>query len=87
MAESDLLESLYYTLAPGADSGESADHPGQEVHVVLQGEIEFRSGEERVLAKKGDVVWHRSEEEHTVRNPGTVPAVAFLVNLPPSFHW
>lgn len=87
MAESDLLESLYYTLAPGADSGEPAEHRGQEIHVVLQGEIEFVSGEEKVHAGKGDVIWHRSEEPHSVRNPGTIPAVAFLVNLPASFNW
>ncbi len=87
MAESDLLESLYYTLAPGAHSGEAAEHRGQEVHVVLQGEVEFVSGDHRVTAHKGDVVWHRSEEPHTVRNPGEVPAVVFLVNLPASFNW
>ncbi len=87
MAQSDLLEALFYHLEPGATSGDLTDHDGQEVHMVVSGEVQFRVGKERVTLGPGDVMWHRSEVPHRVKNLSEEDAVVFLVNLPPIFKW
>ena len=37
---------------------------------MLQGEVEFTVGEETFLCQEGDILWHRSDLEHRIRNPG-----------------
>ncbi len=87
MTESDLLESLYYELEPGATTGEVSVHDGQEIHCVVAGELEYTCGDRKIELGPGDVIWHRSERPHMVKNVGTTRATVFLVNLPPSFKW
>ena len=87
MAQSDLLEALYYELEPGATTGDHADHDGQEIHMVLAGSVAFTVGSETVEVEAGDVVWHRSETDHAVKNVGDTRATVFLVNLPASFKF
>jgi mannose-6-phosphate isomerase-like protein (cupin superfamily) len=63
-------------------------HAPGEVFLVTSGELAFYVGDDptagirRVLARAGDVVPLRGGTPHTVRNEGTVDAVAFVVHSP-----
>ena len=62
---------------PRADSGPTPmRHPGEELVIMLEGEMEFIvAGEPHVLAA-GDSIHFRTVRPHSWRNPGDVPARA-----------
>jgi mannose-6-phosphate isomerase-like protein (cupin superfamily) len=62
-------------------------HSPAEVYLVTSGEFAFYVGDDpagirRVVARAGDVVPLDGGTPHTVRNEGTVDAVAFVVHSP-----
>src|SRR5690349_21247730 len=62
---------------PRADSGPTPmRHPGEELVIMLEGEMEFIvAGEPHVLAA-GDSIHFRTVRPHSWRNPGDLPARA-----------
>lgn len=81
------MESMIVELPPGESIPRVYSHPGEEVRIVLEGRVEVEIEGESYLLEKGDVMWHKSEFKHVIRNPDTVKAVYFSVNLPPSLSW
>ena len=80
------LQVLYETLAPGADTGESAlSHEGEEGGVVVQGHLELTVGGQRKLLRPGDAYLFDSRLPHRFRNPGRVACVIISACTPPSF--
>lgn len=65
-----LIESNLHTLQPGAKSGESLSHQGEEVGYVIEGKFELKVGQEVFTLLPGDSFNFRSEANHSYRNPG-----------------
>ena len=81
-----VLESLLYTVAPGAGRNENIAHAGEEFVHVLQGCLEIWLDEtERYLLQAGDSLSFASTQQHRWRNPGEAPLKVIWVNSPPTF--
>jgi quercetin dioxygenase-like cupin family protein len=81
------LESMIVELPPGEGIPRVYSHPGEELRIVLKGRVEVEVEGEKYLLEEGDVMWHKSELKHVIKNPGKTRAVYFSVNLPPSLSW
>ena len=65
------------TLDPFADSGPTAmNHPGEELVVVLEGQMEFTVDGVRHEIEAGDSIHFRTVRAHSWRNPAAEPARA-----------
>lgn len=87
LARTKRLESMIVELPPGKSIPKVYSHEGEEVRIVLEGRVEVEVEGEKYVLEAGDVMWHRSELSHVIRNPGKTRAVYFSVNLPPSLTW
>jgi DNA-binding transcriptional MerR regulator/mannose-6-phosphate isomerase-like protein (cupin superfamily) len=80
-----VMEPHLFRIAPGAGSGESYTHVGEEFLFVLKGELQiFLRGEEYRL-KSGDSFYFESAVPHTWSNPGRNETCLLWVNTPPTF--
>ena len=62
---------------PNADSGpEPMSHPGEELVLVLEGEMAFTIDDERYELGEGDSIHFRTVRPHSWENPTTRPARA-----------
>jgi len=69
------LKMLLMELAPGAATGgENHAHEGEECHLVLQGTVRYRQGDEELLLQEGDSLHWHGYIPHRVENCGTLPA-------------
>ena len=84
LARSARMEGVLVTLWPATDFGRVYAHEGEEIRMVLEGEVEMDVGGRRYRLKKGDVLWHNSEVPHSLRNPSRKRARYFVVMAPPS---
>jgi quercetin dioxygenase-like cupin family protein len=78
------MEGIMATIEPN-DVVEPYIHEGEEVHIVLEGCIEYVVGKESFVMEPGDVLWHRSDVLHGARNTEHVKARYFTVGVPPTF--
>ncbi len=73
-------------LAPGTASGESVEtHLGDQVLLVLEGEVFAQIGEERARMREGDVVVIPAGIPHRFANENTSDARTFRVYAPPAY--
>ena len=80
------MEPHLFRIAPGATSGGSYDHEGEEFIFVLQGQLEIWLDEiERYLMEAGDSLYFESTHAHRWRNVGTRETLLLWVNTPPTF--
>lgn len=80
-----VMEPHLFRIAPGAGSGESYTHVGEEFLFVLSGELKiFLRGEEYRL-KSGDSFYFESAVPHKWSNPGRSETCVLWVNTPPTF--
>jgi mannose-6-phosphate isomerase-like protein (cupin superfamily) len=80
-----VMEPHLFHIAPGAGSGESYTHVGEEFLHVLKGELQiFLRGEEYRL-KSGDSFYFESAVPHKWTNTGRSETVVLWVNTPPTF--
>jgi quercetin dioxygenase-like cupin family protein len=84
LTSAEYLESMTVEMPPGSEIPEEYEHEGEEVKIVLEGEIEVEIDGETHSLKKGDVMWYKSSSPHKVKNPSSKKAVYFTVNLLPS---
>jgi mannose-6-phosphate isomerase-like protein (cupin superfamily) len=82
--KSGTMEGILVRLEPMSGFDGSYRHQGEEAHLVLEGEVEFVVGGESFRCQEGDILWHQSNVEHTIRNPGLAPAAYLTVLAPPS---
>jgi len=81
-----VMEPHLFRLSPGATSGGSYHHQGEEFIFVLQGCCEFWLDEtEHFTLRKGDSLYFSSSQAHRWRNPGREETVLFWINTPPTF--
>jgi len=71
-----------FEMAPGAE-GALHDHDNEQINYVLEGELEFSTGEEAVVLKAGQVVVFPPHAPHKVRNISAAPARHIGVLSPP----
>ena len=79
------IEMIHTLLPPGAESSKSYSHEGEEVGLVLEGQVDFWVGERHFTLNAGDSISYASHEPHRYRNTGTTAAVVIWAISPPSF--
>jgi len=80
------MEPHLFRIAPGADSGGSYAHEGEEFIHVLQGKLEIWLGEvERYVLHTGDSLYFDSKEAHRWRSLGNKETLLLWVNTPATF--
>jgi mannose-6-phosphate isomerase-like protein (cupin superfamily) len=82
--KSEVMEGILVELDPMTGFEGSFRHNGEEMHLVLEGEVQFTVGGETFLCQEGDVLWHESDLEHRIQNPGVAPAVYLTILAPPA---
>ena len=81
-----VLESLLFIIEPGASSGESYQHDGEEFLFMLQGSLDITLDEtEHFTLEAGDSMTFASHRPHRFSNEGDKSASVLWVNTPPTF--
>lgn len=80
-----VMEPHLFRIAPGAGSGESYTHIGEEFIFVLKGELQISLRGEEYRLKPGDSFYFESTVPHQWTNPGRSQTLVLWVNTPPSF--
>jgi mannose-6-phosphate isomerase-like protein (cupin superfamily) len=76
---------VWVTFPPGEESdAEPVHHSGEEVVVVLRGQLEVRLANQVVLLDEGGSLTFDAQVPHVFRNPGRVPAAAISAISPPN---
>ena len=83
-AKSGNLIVIKSELEPGAET-EEYEHDGEEVRILLEGEVECRIGNMHYMMEAGDVIWHPSSVPHRMKNVGDGKAVYITIGCPPTF--
>lgn len=84
-----MIEARTYEVPPGAGLGDWFEHDGEDLLVVLEGEVVVELGDgRRFELGAGDVVWHLATIPHRWMSSGDVTARLLLVNAraPGSAH-
>ncbi|HZD30355.1 MAG TPA: cupin domain-containing protein [Candidatus Angelobacter sp.] len=80
-----VMEPHLFTIAPGAGSGESYAHEGEEFLFVLRGALEISLEGQVHQLHAGDSFYFESATPHTWCNSGKTETVILWVNTPPTF--
>lgn len=80
-----VMEPHLFTIAPGAGSGDSYSHEGEEFIYVLRGVLNIALEEQWYQLRAGDSFYFESNTPHTWRNTGKTETVVLWVNTPPTF--
>ena len=80
-----VMEPHLFTIAPGAGSGDSYAHEGEEFLYVLRGVLNIALEERWYQLKPGDSFYFESNTPHAWRNTGKTETVILWVNTPPTF--
>ena len=78
------MEANVTHMLPGSKS-KPFKHKGQEIHIMMKGEVEFHVGDEKFKMQEGDMLYHHSEVPHRAENHGLYEAVYVTISTPPSF--
>jgi quercetin dioxygenase-like cupin family protein len=81
---SEVMEGIRVELEPMTGFKGTYRHKGEEMHIVLKGEVEFTVADETYLCQEGDILWHRSDLAHGIRNPGVERAAYLTLLAPPA---
>jgi DNA-binding transcriptional MerR regulator/mannose-6-phosphate isomerase-like protein (cupin superfamily) len=79
------MEPHLFRIAPGAGSGESYSHHGEEFLHVIRGEFEIVIAGQKHTLKAGDSLYFDSSMPHAWKNPGKSESSVLWVNTPPTF--
>jgi len=80
-----VMEPHLFRVAPGAGSGESYTHVGEEFLYILKGELDIFLRDEQYRLKAGDSFYFESALPHKWANPGRSETLILWVNTPPTF--
>ena len=84
MVKSHKMEAIIAEIDPHTES-KWFQHDGEEMHLVLQGEMEYTVGEKSYKLSEGDILWHKSLLKHHARNIGSEKVVYITIGMPPCF--
>lgn len=81
-----VMEPHLFCIAPGATSGESYAHEGEEFLYILRGKLEIALDEGQAYRLgAGDCFYFESATPHRWSNPGKTETRVLWVNTPPTF--
>jgi DNA-binding transcriptional MerR regulator/mannose-6-phosphate isomerase-like protein (cupin superfamily) len=80
-----IMEAHLFRISPGAGSGESYTHEGEEFLFVMRGEFQISLGKHHYRLKQGDSFYFESTTPHNWSNPGKRETQVLWVNTPPTF--
>ena len=75
----DELEIHITTLNPGESPHEPHKHPDEELVIVKEGTVEFLVNGQKQTIGPGSIVFQASNQLHSVRNVGAVPAIYHVI--------
>ncbi len=84
MVKSQKMEAIIAELDPHTVS-KRFQHDGEEMHLVLEGKMEYTVGEKTFKLSEGDILWHKSMLIHQAKNHSAKKVVYITVGTPPSF--
>jgi DNA-binding transcriptional MerR regulator/quercetin dioxygenase-like cupin family protein len=80
------MEPHLFRIAPGATSGGSYNHEGEEFIYVMKGALEIWLDEvDRYEMSAGDSLYFNSSQAHRWRNTGDEETLLMWINTPPTF--
>ena len=80
------MQPRLFRIKPGAGSGESYTHEGEEFLHVLRGEFEiWLNKQEHYVLKGGDSLYFETSTPHRWKNSGRTETWLLWVNTPPTF--
>ena len=80
-----VMEPHLFTIAPGANSGDSYAHDGEEFLYVLRGVLDIALEGQCYQLRSGDSFYFESSTPHRWHNGGKTDTVVLWVNTPPTF--
>jgi transcriptional regulator with XRE-family HTH domain len=84
LGASTFLQAMVLNIQPGGTSNGLRQHEGEEVGLVVTGELELTVSGTTYHLKEGDSFFYRSSEPHGFRNIGPTAVQVVWVNTPPS---
>ncbi|WP_176463841.1 cupin domain-containing protein [Bordetella genomosp. 11] len=79
-----LLQALVHSIPPGARSGDTVSHAGEELGYIIEGEVEVTVDGKSYVVRQGDLIFFPSSLPHGYCNKGDKMARMLKVNTPPS---
>jgi DNA-binding transcriptional MerR regulator/uncharacterized cupin superfamily protein len=79
------MEPHLFRVAPGAGSGESYAHDGEEFLYLVRGRLDIILAGEEFQLRAGDSFYFSSKTEHRWANPGKSETLILWINTPPTF--
>lgn len=86
MVKSTHMEAIITELDPHAES-RVFQHDGEEMHLVLHGELEYTVAEKTYKLTEGDILWHDSKLKHRAKNKTDDKVTYITIGTPPTFQW
>jgi len=80
-----MMEPHLFRVAPGAGSGDSYSHDGEEFLYLIRGRLEIDLAGEKFQLRAGDSFYFSSKTQHCWSNPGKVETLILWINTPPTF--
>ena len=84
MIKSEKLEAIVAEIEPHTET-RWYKHNGEELHYLLEGEIDYEVGEKSYKLKEGELLWHKSNVKHRASNKSNKKAKYATVGTPPTF--
>ena len=79
------LEMILSRMPPDTEASQPYSHEGDEVGLVISGQMELWVGDRHFLLTAGDSFSHSSREPHRYRNPGPGETVVIWAISPPTY--
>lgn len=80
-----VMEPHLFQIRPGAGSGESYSHEGEEFLFILRGQLKISLEGEDYKLRAGDSFYFESNTPHSWLNPGRSDTLVLWINTPPTF--
>lgn len=85
LIKTNVMEAMLNVLMPKESMKAPNAHKGEEVHYILQGELQFQVGDKKFNLKEGDTIWFNSAVPHSASN-NAGSSCRFFTAWVPSFR-
>jgi quercetin dioxygenase-like cupin family protein len=84
MVKSSKMEAIISELEPFAES-KWYKHDGEELHLVLEGKMQYSVEDKVYNLNKGDLLWHQSTLKHKAKSIYENKTIYITIGTPPTF--
>ncbi|MFO8078211.1 MAG: cupin domain-containing protein [Thermoplasmatota archaeon] len=84
MVKSEKMEAIISELDPYSES-RWYEHNGEEIHLMLHGEMDYIIEDKTYHLTTGDVLWHPSDVKHKAKNLSGEKISYITIGAPPTF--